>query len=212
MPLPQRLKQAVLNNFIHLESLCSSLRYRISSCYFSSDWVSINVPTWEKYLVEFKGRENLCFLEIGSHEGRSAIWFLTHILIHPSSTLICLDHFYYKKVEICFEHNIKTSGFKDKVITIKAKSQQALNFLQTLTYDLIYVDGSHTATDILIDARLSWKLLKQGGMMIFDDYTWGQDQPPEERPKAAIDQFLQEVRSQIMILDIGHQVILRKIT
>ena len=36
--------------------------------------------------------------------------------------------------------------------------------------DLIYIDGSHLAKDVLSDAILSWKLLKPSGVMIFDDY------------------------------------------
>ena len=33
---------------------------------------------------------------------------------------------------------------------------------------VIYVDGSHVPQDVLTDAVMAWKLLKQGGIMILD--------------------------------------------
>lgn len=40
-------------------------------------------------------------------------------------------------------------------------------------FDLIYIDASHDAVDVLADAILSFRLLKVGGVIIFDDYLWG---------------------------------------
>ena len=37
-------------------------------------------------------------------------------------------------------------------------------------FDLIYIDASHYAPDVLSDAVLAFKLLKPGGILIFDDY------------------------------------------
>ncbi len=39
-------------------------------------------------------------------------------------------------------------------------------------FDVVYVDASHMAGDVLSDAVLAWKLLAPGGIMIFDDYAW----------------------------------------
>ena len=39
-------------------------------------------------------------------------------------------------------------------------------------FDLIYVDASHLALDVVVDASLSWQLLCGGGVVIFDDYRW----------------------------------------
>ena len=36
-------------------------------------------------------------------------------------------------------------------------------------YDIIYIDGSHEARDVLEDAVLAYRLLKIGGLLIFDD-------------------------------------------
>jgi len=40
----------------------------------------------------------------------------------------------------------------------------------SLNYDIVYIDGSHVANDVLQDAVLVWQLVKVGGFMIFDDY------------------------------------------
>ena len=81
---------------------------------FTADYVSWLIPIWEQYLYEFKGKENISLLEIGSFEGRSAIWFLENILTHPTSSITCVDHFLRSGVR--FDHNIKVSGLSGKVV------------------------------------------------------------------------------------------------
>jgi hypothetical protein len=76
--------------------------------------------------------------------------------------------------------------------------------------DLVYVDGSHAAPDVLADAVLSWPLLKTGGIMIFDDYLWGQDPRPEHCPRLAIDGFLSFHRGWFDVLHAEYQIAVRK--
>ena len=56
-----------------------------------------------------------------------------------------------------------------------------------------HVDGSHQAADVLLDAVLSFQLLRLGGLLIFDDYLWSMEpvgtQDPLNMPKPAIDAF-----------------------
>lgn len=33
---------------------------------------------------------------------------------------------------------------------------------------VVYIDGSHWAKDVLTDAVMAWRLLKEGGVMILD--------------------------------------------
>lgn len=68
----------------------------------------------------------------------------------------------------------------------KILNQNFLNY-----FDLIYIDGSHEAPDVLSDATLSFPLLKVGGVMIFDDYLWRSARGgPLHSPKLAVDAFL----------------------
>lgn len=79
---------------------------------------------------------------------------------------------------------------------IKSLSRSGLLHLQKRVgfYDLIFVDASHRTKDVLSDAILAWPLLREGGVMIFDDYTWTPNHAPQssvlESPKLGIDSFV----------------------
>jgi predicted O-methyltransferase YrrM len=183
---------------------------------FRSDWFSYNIPIW---LEIFKPPINneIHILEIGSYEGRSTIWFLENILLHPSSTITCIDTFQgsdehpdYLKLNIYdnFIHNI--NNFKNKVKILIGKSFDILKTLPTQeVYDVIYVDGSHYSHNVLEDAILSFYLLKKNGYMIFDDYLW-RDTTSLENPKIGIDAFLECYKGQYTLTNSNYQLIIQK--
>lgn len=207
-----RFLEFVLRTLISMESRLSSLASSIRQYSFSSDWVSHAAPLWSEQLIGFKGREGVRLLEIGSHEGRSAVWFLDNILTHPTSSITCVDIFPHKVLEARFDHNIEATGFSDRVMKIKGRSGEVLKRLRQGHYDIVYIDGSHRAADVYMDARLSWELLKKGGVMIFDDYRWEPERlPREELPAPGIDSFLEDFRSEIEVLHKGYQVIIKRV-
>jgi hypothetical protein len=63
---------------------------------------------------------------------------------------------------------------------------------------------------VLADAVLSWPLLKNGGIMLFDDYLWQQDPRPEHCPRLGIDSFLRCQRGWFDVLLAQYQVAVRK--
>ena len=77
-------------------------------------------------------------------------------------------------------------------------------------YDFIYIDGSHTAPDVLTDACMAWPLLKQGGLMVFDDYMWGEPRDVLHRPKVAIDAFCNIFAETARIVHAGYQLVVQK--
>lgn len=177
---------------------------------FSVDYFTSRIPLWEKILYEFKGKPNIHYLEIGVFEGRSLIWMLENILTHPTSRATCIDTFPENMKKI-FYANLKASGFFKKVTTIKGRSQIELRHLPLNSFDIIYIDGSHTADDVLADAILSWELLKSGGLLIFDDYLLYLELPIELRPNFAIEAFMLTYKNHIdEVVHLGDQVILRK--
>ncbi len=178
---------------------------------FATDWVTNNILTREKVLHRFKGKPNINYLEIGVFEGRSLIWMLENILTHPTSKATCIDIFGDEEVKQRFLANLKASGFLEKVTAITGRSQFKLKYLPIESFDIIYVDGSHNADDVLADAVLSWSLLKNNGLLIFDDYLYGLDSPIEFKPQFAIDAFMTVYKDHIdEIVYKGPQVILRK--
>ena len=77
-------------------------------------------------------------------------------------------------------------------------------------FDFIYIDGSHIAKDVLTDACMAWPLLTPNGVMVFDDYLWGNPRDVLHRPKAAIDAFTTLFAEELEIIHVGYQAVVRK--
>jgi predicted O-methyltransferase YrrM len=182
---------------------------------FTAYWHKSRAGEWERVLGPYQGRENLSYLEVGVFEGRSLIWMLENVLTHPTSTAVAVDIF-MEEYEATFDGNIAASGAAQRVTKIKEPSRTALRMLPLGSFDIIYIDGSHTADDVLADAVLSWGLLRTGGVVIFDDYAWngrpkGGSLPPELLPRVAIDTFVTSYRYEMELVSKGAQVVLRKL-
>jgi predicted O-methyltransferase YrrM len=178
---------------------------------FTVDWFTKNIPVWNEVLHSFKGKPDIHYLEIGVHEGMSALWMLENILTHPSSTLTGIDKFAGVTKER-YSSNLNMSGFAHKVTTINGFSQVELKKLPSNSFDIIYVDGCHTSDCVLADAVLSFDLLKIGGLLIFDDYLWYAKKFPEELiSQVAVDSFITSYKSSVEIVHHDYQVIIRKV-
>jgi predicted O-methyltransferase YrrM len=180
---------------------------------FSSDWFTNNIPNWTRVLSDMKGKPNLTYLEVGPYEGRSFFWVMDNILTHPSSRAVAIDTFdKFGPIdpEKVFRENIRRSGRSPNIKVIKGFSQQKLRDLNLNSFDLIYIDGDHTSKSVLMDAILSWDLLKDGGILIFDDYNWDFNLPTEMRPAFALDAFQTLFRDDFQILVKDYQLIVRK--
>ena len=94
---------------------------------------------------------------------------------------------------------------------------------QDKQYDVIYIDGDHNACSVLEDAILAWRLLKIGGILLFDDYMMEITDPwfyimhkefqTEKRfglmfhhPKEAIDDFLSTYKGQYEMYIDNYQI------
>jgi predicted O-methyltransferase YrrM len=190
---------------------------------FKADFFSQYIESWKRIFRDggFDSNRPYHFLEIGSLEGRSAIWLLENVLLHPNSTLFCVDTWHggdgysdevkeglYER----FMHN--TSPYHHKMTIFRGKSFDALRdpILQMSTFDFVYIDGAHRARNTLEDAVLSFPLLKIGGLMVFDDYISNLEDPQSiESPKAGIDAFLQIYSKAYRIAGYGYQLNIMKI-
>lgn len=195
---------------------------------FTNDFFSINVPQWQRDLGHMAGRPRLSFLEVGSYEGKSAVWLLANILTDESSRLTCVDLFDTEKSEAVydtagvdsasmsaedrFDHNIRQTGAGHRVTKLKGLSGLLLRGLAADSYDFVYIDGSHVARDVLEDAVLAWPALKSGGRMTFDDYLWNEQADPLQRPQLAVDAFLRVYEGHYRVLHQAYQVTLEKLS
>jgi len=194
----------------------------MSDYQYTTDWFKWAPQVWEHLIPHLPARKN--FLEIGSFEGRSAVWITQHMM-EDGGELVCIDTWEGGEehtpedmagTEARFHNNIGLvmGNFVDrKVLPIKSTSVEALGGLlaQKKQFDFIYIDGSHTAKDVLTDACMSWPLLKDKGFMVFDDYMW---KPPGftllQRPKIAVDTFVNIFEDELIVTHIGYQLIVRK--
>ncbi len=168
--------------------------------HFTVDWFSKNIPTLEKYLAPFKGNPTN-FLEIGCYEGKSTIWFLENILTKKD-----VEGLYDR-----FIHNISVSGQEAKLLVRDARSEDVLPNLTEKAYDVIYIDGSHFSSDVIMDGLFSWLALKPGGYMIFDDYEWDGFENKILNPKYGIDVLLKFHKGRYKEIHKDWQVIIQKL-
>jgi len=178
---------------------------------FSNDWFDRwTRDTWVHMFTVLKPSR---ILEIGVYEGASTCCAIQLVGSFRPLEIHSIDHWQggidhvegaidMASVEERFLRN--TAGMrKDMPHEVrhevhKGRSDRELAKLLVGGYenyfDFIYVDGSHQAADVMIDAVLSFKLLKVGGFMGFDDYLWAESLPygrdPVRSPKMAIDAFL----------------------
>lgn len=189
--------------------------------HFTHDWFSRNIPLLSEHISIFAGLPNLHFLEVGSWEGRSTCWLLEKILTHESAQISCIDTFegedylnleqdILQNVEDRFDWNIAQTGYARKVQKCIGRSQDVLRNLPLYTYDLLYIDGSHLAIDTLSDAILGWDLVKNEGLIIFDDYDKFFPDNPSQNTHLAVDAFITCFAPRIEVIHQSHQVILKK--
>jgi predicted O-methyltransferase YrrM len=174
---------------------------------FTNNWFEITAKkNFEKYAPK-EGH----FLEIGCYEGQASCWLMEN----TKANLVVIDTFsggqdLPEEVNLLERFETNTHLYKDRIEIIEGKSQEMLKSMID-TFDFIYIDGSHLASDTLEDAVLSFRLLKKGGIMIFDDYTWGRHLPPAEIPAVGIDAFVYVYANQLEVLERNSQLILRKL-
>jgi predicted O-methyltransferase YrrM len=195
----------------------------MSDYQYTKDWFSWSPGVWEQLIPHLPARKN--FLEIGSFEGRSAVWIVQYMM-EDGGELICVDTWEggaehvngeMSGAEDRFKHNIDLimGNFVDRdVQPIKSTSVDALGNLISYKkqFDFIYIDGSHLAKDVLTDACMAWPLLKSKGFMVFDDYLWKpQGFTLLQRPKFAVDTFVNMFEDEVTITHSGYQLIVRKV-
>ena len=188
---------------------------------FTKDWFHWAPPVWEHLIPMLPERKK--FLEIGAYEGRATTWIVENMM-EDGGEIVCIDT--WKGGEehtsgemdgagLRFDENIKLVREKHpkrNVTAMKYLSNVALPLLSIdqRNFDFIYIDGSHVAKDVLTDACMAWPLLKKGGIMVFDDYLWGDMARPNHVPKPAIDAFVNIFIEELKVVHIGYQFIVRR--
>lgn len=184
---------------------------------FTQDWFSQHIPHLTQLFAPLAGRDGVEMLEIGCFEGRSTVWFLDNVLTGNGASITVIDTFQGSEENAPlgitrdvllprFLRNVE--AYRDRVTVLDGESGVLLRRMpREQRFDAVYVDGSHQTPDVLEDTVLSWPLLRTGGLMVFDDYTW---RLMESRPGPAIDAFLELYTGHYDLLYKQHQVAVRK--
>lgn len=184
---------------------------------FTNDWFDYNIGAWEKILPRFKISS---ILEIGSYEGRSACYLIEKCSTENPIEIHCVDTWAgglehrstdMKEVEARFDGNVAraVSRAAHPVEFFKHKGASNIVLAELIAaekkpmFDLIYIDGSHQAPDVLTDCVLSFQLLNVAGLMIIDDYIWSADSAGRQdllnMPKMAVDAFVNIFQRKVLI-------------
>jgi predicted O-methyltransferase YrrM len=188
---------------------------------FSADWTTWHFATWAELLRPLRDAP-VRVLEIGSWEGRSALFFLNYF---SRSHVVCVDTFdgniehmrnphfaaLVGDTERRFDANV--AGFGARVEKIKGPSAEVLPQLGIAArrFDVVYVDGSHRAADVYSDGALTWPMVARNGIVIFDDYEFDEIKDESERPKPGIDAFLAAFEGQYRLIHRAYQVAIAKL-
>ena len=132
--------------------------------------------TIERNLAKIRNLQTLCrggkICEIGVNAAHSLLLML---LVNPTAEYTLFDLGNHKYTRPCVEY-IRTQFPDTKIEIIYGNSVETIaryikeNPAQLSTYDLCHLDGGHTQDIFSHDYANVKKLVKAGGVVIFDDY------------------------------------------
>ena len=141
---------------------------------FTADWFTgsalAGAGSWTAHVVPRLARfTRVSWLEVGSFEGRSALWAADNLVRGPGAIVTCVDSWEDADVEKHFDANVvgggrtssKRKGRSDVVLPRQSSSH---------SFEGVYVDGSHAKEDVRRDATEAARIVVPGGVLVFDDY------------------------------------------
>jgi predicted O-methyltransferase YrrM/tetratricopeptide (TPR) repeat protein len=149
-------------------------------------------------------------LEVGTFAGTSVIGFLgqlganarAHVIdswkdyLEEGSVLHCESN----KIFDSFVKNVLLSKVEERVTVFVGGSIQGLLSLikKEKKFDFIHIDASHFPEDCYTDAMLAWRVLKPGGILLFDDYEFH-----GKESRRVVDKMVDKVGAKILFAGIN---------
>lgn len=171
----------------------------------TADWTSEHFANWSKWFETLAGKEWLRIAEIGSYEGRSALWFAENLCTGLEAKVICVDTWADSRVEANFKYNVAKCAHPERIIPIKGTADRLETCYPHPFFHLIYIDGDHSADWVLHDALIAWPRLREGGFLLFDDYLGF------EGVRQGVEVFYKALGTAGCVEHYGKQLLLRKL-
>jgi SAM-dependent methyltransferase len=180
------------------------------------DDFTMHITNWQSFLTRFEAQPDLNFLELGTAQGRATVWLLENVLTATNSKITTVD---MKHLMPVTKDSLKQKlDNQDVVIDCLDNLAPYLatnrctfvldstdNFFKTnkQQFDFVYVDASHDPDQVLRDAINSFDVVKPNGLLLFDDYGWGDC-------AIGIESFVQSFKHKVNVLHRGYQVLVEK--
>ena len=186
---------------------------------FTTAWADNNIPFVAPVLRRFaEGRGQIRYLEIGAYEGRNLAFM--DWLLPAKLDVTVIDPWFdedlnpeekYHAVEPRFQRNAAKLNFSGLKTRKGFSTYELPKMLEAgEVFDLIYIDGSHTAWAVSVDLAYCAAMLEIGGMMVLDDYWHDVSEIGGPGVKQAVDRFHGIFRRYFEIEAVYRQVVLTK--
>jgi len=186
---------------------------------FSCD-ITRNLRTSLEIIYPVKPSSKMICVEVGSFEGRGSILICDYLCTNADSKLYCIDPLddeYVKGDEkmafwnsACvgqlskFRNNI---SYYPKIYEHRGTSDNMIPRLDNNSIDFVYIDGDHSPEQVYKDAVNMFAKMKDGGVILFDDYLWEMNGIVT---KIGVDKFLEEYKGKYELLLSDFQLAIRR--
>ena len=212
------LEKTKTNNWVYPEHFVSP-----------NDDFTTNIPLWTTLFNELgiNGVDNLTFLELGTGQGRATVWLLENILTGKDCFIDTIDIsgrvWYDPETKRCVDFTIPSKKIEELILIdcvdnltpyininktkfhrCDTKTFFFENKYENKVYDFIYIDAGHDKSNVFFDSACCFQVLKKDGIIIFDDYGWG-------NCKYGIDSFLCCFDEKVNLIYKQWQVIIQKL-
>tara|TARA_B110000259_G_scaffold106404_1_gene121980 strand:- start:24 stop:740 length:717 start_codon:yes stop_codon:yes gene_type:complete len=181
----------------------------------TTDYFSLNAYYWD--LIINKNFNTFSYLEIGSWEGNSALYILENF---KTKKVVCVDIWDLYEDSYKNESFKRFENFQSNLLSYKDRYSFFKNtsdiFFQDNNekFDIIYIDGWHEAPQVYKDICNSWNCLNKDGIIICDDYFYGdiKSNLNTNLPADSINRFILENENKVKVLNVNNtQVFIKKL-
>lgn len=179
------------------------------------NWFKVTAEAaFQRHLLPLAGQPGLRLLQIGVFTGDASVWLLDNVLTGPGSLLVDVDTwqgsdelaheafdwedvydtYCFRTMAVCAGHRLQI--YRGSSDTFFAEPQEP--------FDFIYIDGAHDFQSALADAIGAFGVLRLGGLLAFDDYSWG-------TVAAAVSEFAELWAGELETVELGAQAWFRRV-